>query len=74
PTLDGPVNLTVPSGSQGGAKLRLREKGLPRKKGGARGDLYARLQIRVPEELTERERELFEQLAEASDFDPRNGS
>ncbi len=71
PTLEGPVTLTVPAGSQSGSKLRLRGKGLPTKKSGERADLYARLQVRVPDDLTDRERELFEELAEASSFDPR---
>ncbi|MFW6053888.1 MAG: DnaJ C-terminal domain-containing protein, partial [Persicimonas sp.] len=71
PTLEGPVTLTVPAGSQSGSKLRLRGKGLPTKKSGERADLYARLQVRVPDELTDRERQLFEELAEVSSFDPR---
>jgi curved DNA-binding protein len=71
-TLDGAVTVTVPPGSQSGSKLRLRGKGLP-KKGKKHGDLFARLSIRVPDELSERERELFEELRDASDFDPRGG-
>ena len=42
--------------------LRLRGKGLPRFGGGSRGDLYVRLQIHVPERLSDRQRRLFEQL------------
>ena len=42
--------------------LRLREKGLPPFGGGARGDLYVRIKIHVPERLTDRQRRLFEQL------------
>jgi curved DNA-binding protein len=38
---------------------------------GGRGDLYARVQIVVPKQLDDRERELYEQLAAASRFDPR---
>jgi curved DNA-binding protein len=60
----------VPPGSSSGRKLRLRGEGLPNPRGGA-GDLYATVQIHVPKQLTDRERELFEQLAEVSDFDPR---
>lgn len=70
-TLDGEVTLTIPAGSQSGSKLRLRGKGLPKKAGKKKGNLYARLLVRVPDELSDRERELFEALAEASDFDPR---
>ena len=69
-TLDGPVVLTVPRGTQSGRKLRLRGRGLSKGRGG-RGDLYALARIEVPASLTERERELFEQLARESRFDPR---
>lgn len=70
PTLDGPVLLTVPAGTQSGRKLRLRGRGLANGKGG-RGDLYAIVRIDVPAHLGERERDLFEQLARESRFDPR---
>lgn len=53
PTLDGSVKLTVPPGSQSGQRLRLRGKGAPRPRGGARGDLYVELSIRVPKAPSE---------------------
>jgi curved DNA-binding protein len=71
PTLEGRVSMKVPPGSKGGQKLRLAGKGLPRPGGGA-GDLYAQLNIVVPATLTEREKKLFEELREASRFDPRS--
>jgi curved DNA-binding protein len=71
-TLDGEVKLGIPSGSQSGQKLRLKGKGMPRKRGG-RGDLFAVLKIVVPKELSDTERELFERLREESDFQPRGG-
>ena len=70
PTLEGPVVLTVPAGTRSGRKLRLRERGLTNSRGG-RGHLYAAVRIDVPGTLTERERDLFEQLAQVSDFNPR---
>jgi len=70
PTLDSSVTVKIPAGSSSGRKLRLRGKGFPTPKG-APGDLYAEFKIVVPEELSERERELFEELAEASEFNPR---
>jgi curved DNA-binding protein len=70
PTLDGPVVLTVPAGTRAGRKLRLRGRGLANARGG-RGDLYAAVYIEVPATPTERERELFKELAGASRFDPR---
>lgn len=70
PTLEGPVVLSVPPGSQSGRKLRLRGRGLAKAHGG-RGDQYAIVHIDVPASLTPRERELFEELARESRFDPR---
>jgi len=70
PTLDTPVLLTVPAGTRSGRKLRLRGRGLADGKG-ARGDLYALTHIDVPATLTDRERELFQDLARASTFNPR---
>jgi DnaJ-class molecular chaperone len=70
PTLNGAVEVTVPPGSQGGQKLRLREQGLNRRRGG-RGDEYVRLKIVVPTNPTPAERRLFEQLARESRFNPR---
>jgi curved DNA-binding protein len=70
PTLDGPVLLTVPPGTRSGRKLRLRGRGLANGRGG-HGDLYANVRIDVPTTLSDRERELFNQLADASRFDPR---
>jgi DnaJ-class molecular chaperone len=72
-TLDGLVELTVLAGSQNGQRLRLRGQGLHRRSGG-RGDLYVRLQILVPTQPTPKERELFEQLAAVSSFNPRSGA
>jgi curved DNA-binding protein len=70
PTLDGAVNLRIPAGTTAGRKLRLGGKGLPRPEGSP-GDLYAVAQIVNPTVLTERERELYGELAKASRFEPR---
>jgi curved DNA-binding protein len=70
PTLNGGVRVRIPPGSSSGRRIRLRGKGLSQA-GGGRGDLLAEIRIVVPEQLTERERELFEQLAKASPFRPR---
>jgi curved DNA-binding protein len=69
-TLDGSVNVKVPAGSSSLRDIRLTGKGYP-KGDGARGDMYATLSIRVPSELTDEERKLFEQLAETSRFQAR---
>ncbi len=65
-TMDGAVTLNVPAGTNAGQKLRLKGKGLPSPKGSA-GDLYVRLMIAIPKELSERERELYGQLKQASE-------
>jgi curved DNA-binding protein len=70
PTLTGSARLKVPPGSSSGRRLRLRGQGMPGGTGTA-GDLYAVVKIVVPKKLTRRERELFQQLASTSKFDPR---
>jgi len=62
PTLEGNARLKLPSGTQGGQRFRLRERGLPGVSG-QRGDLYVVVQIALPKKLTEREQEIWEQLA-----------
>ncbi|GAB4173210.1 MAG: DnaJ C-terminal domain-containing protein [Rhodocyclaceae bacterium] len=72
PTLEGKARLKVPAGSRAGQKLRLAGKGLPRPGGRGHGDLYAVIQIAVPPAPSARERELFEELARVSRYDPRS--
>ena len=62
PTLEGIAKLKIPPGTQGGQKFRLRGRGLPGISG-TRGDLYVFVQIQIPKKLTEREREIWSQLA-----------
>jgi curved DNA-binding protein len=71
PTPEGKVSIKVPAGSKAGQKLRVRGRGLPRPKSSEPGDLYAVLQIVTPSVLTEREKNLYRQMAEASSFNPR---
>jgi len=69
PTLGGPVRIKVKPGTQAGQQLRLPKRGLP--KPGAEGDFYAIVQIAVSPAPNEREKELYEELSKASNFDPR---
>lgn len=62
PILGGSVTMKIPAGVQGGQKLRLKGKGLPKNKTD-RGDLYARLDITVPKKPSDQERELYQALA-----------
>ena len=70
PTLGGPVRLKVPPHTHAGQQMRLAGRGLP-KPSGKDGDLYAIVQIAVPTIISERERELFTELAAGSTFNPR---
>jgi len=63
PTLDGEGRLRVPGGTQPGTVLRMKGKGVPRRAGLGRGDLRVQVAIEVPTQLTDRQRELLEQLA-----------
>lgn len=69
-TPTGTARVRVPAGSSSGRRLRLRGRGMP-KRGGGSGDLHAIVKIVVPKELSDRERELYAQLAESSSPDPR---
>ncbi len=70
PTLKESVRIKVPAGAQPDQKLRVRGKGLPGPDGRA-GDLLVKLKIGLPSKISEREKSLWEQLAQASRFDPR---
>jgi DnaJ-class molecular chaperone len=72
PTIDGKAEVKVPTGSQGGQRLRLRGQGL-NKRGGGRGDQYVRLKVVVPTHPTDREKDLYRELNGASHFNPRAG-
>ncbi len=65
PTLEGDRRLKIPAGTQAGQRFRLRDRGLPTASG-ARGDLYVVIQIAIPKSVSEAERKLWEELAQAS--------
>jgi len=54
--------VTIPAGSSGGTKLKLKGLGVE-KKDGTRGDQYILLEIKVPDDLTEKQKELIEEFA-----------
>jgi molecular chaperone DnaJ len=62
PTLEGRVSLTVPAGTQPGNTFRLRGKGIKGLRSGATGDLYLRVQIETPVNLTDHQRDLLKQF------------
>jgi curved DNA-binding protein len=66
-TLDGKVKLKVSPETQNGTKIRLRGKGFPvYKKEGEFGDLIVTFQVKIPTNLTEKQKELFDQLSKLS--------
>jgi curved DNA-binding protein len=62
PTLDGRVTVTIPPGTDSGAKLRLKGKGVPHPSAGAHGDFFVVAKICVPKDLAEDEQARFEEL------------
>lgn len=70
PTLGGKVSLVVKPFTKSGQKLRLAKRGLP-VGGDASGDLYAVVQVVVPDTASEATKALYQQLADQSAFDPR---
>lgn len=65
PTMERPVRLKVPAGSQSGKRFRLSGKGMPKMKGDGNGDLYAKLVITIPTKLNDEQRQLAEQLRDS---------
>ena len=74
PTLtEGTVVMSVPPGTSSGAKLRLRGKGVPDMKTGERGNLLAVIKIVVPKEISDATADIYRQLQETSEENPREG-
>ncbi|MDZ7790539.1 MAG: DnaJ C-terminal domain-containing protein [Xanthomonadales bacterium] len=68
PTLGGKVNLNIPAGSSSGKRMRLKGRGLP---GKPAGDQIITVKVEVPKPGSDRERELYEELAEVSGVNVR---
>lgn len=69
-TMDGSVKLTIPKGAQNGKQLRIKGKGLTRKKGEV-GDIIVTLDVRLPIDLSMDDEQLLKSVAEKLQFDPR---
>jgi len=62
-TLSGQVKVKIESGAQNGKTVRLKSKGMPSYENpGTYGDLYIQLQVQIPDKLTDKQKELFEQI------------
>lgn len=72
PTPNGTITLSVPPGSSGGRKLRLKGQGVQSKEGAA-GDLIIELQIILPTEWDEEAKKMLRQIEETHPLDPRAG-
>ncbi len=72
PTLNGKATVTIPAGTQSGAKLRMKGRGAPDPKGGTPGNMYVHTRIVVPKKPDSKEMKIFEQL-KGLEIDPRAG-
>ncbi len=71
PTLDGVVEYDIPEGTQSGSVFRLRNKGVPFIRGKGRGDQYVKVEVEVPKNLSQRQKEAlrdFEAISEGKNY------
>ena len=61
-TIDKPVKIRIPAGTQAGTLIRLRGQGVQHVRGGGRGDEYVKIQLKVPTKLSRRQKELLDEL------------
>jgi curved DNA-binding protein len=71
PTPKGTVKMNIPAGIKSGQSLRLKGKGWPLAKGG-HTDQLVKIQIVMPKELSDAERECYQKLAQLRSFNPRS--
>ncbi len=72
PTFDGNVIVKIPPKTQAGKTLRIRGKGMPELKGRGSGDIYARIKVVLPKNLTEVQKKNFDKFAESYNENPRD--
>ena len=71
PSIDGHINMKIPPETSSGQKFRLHEQGIFDKDGKKRGDHIVTVFIKMPKNLSQQEKELYEKLAKLRDFNPR---
>lgn len=71
PTIDGFVNMKLPSETQSGQKFKLSSQGIVDSKTGKKGDQMVTVRIEIPKDLTEKEKQLYQELARIRKFNPR---
>ncbi len=72
PTLEGKIDMKIPAGTQPGQKFKLAGKGLPRRTGGY-GDLIVLTRVKIPEDLTSRQKELMDEFSEEENKSKKGG-
>ena len=73
PTLGGRAELKIPAGTQPAKVFRLRGQGLPDLRGYGIGDLYVQVSVSIPKRISDREKQLFQSLAEEEGKQPGGG-
>ena len=64
PTIHGKKKMSIPAGSQSGTQFTLRREGIPSLRGGGRGDMVVRLQVRTPTNLCEEQKKVLKDFDE----------
>jgi molecular chaperone DnaJ len=72
PTLDGQATIRIPAETQSGRVFRLREKGIKPVRGGPTGDLFCRVMVETPVNLTREQKDLLQQFEESLQKDSRH--
>jgi len=73
PTIDGQLSMRIPPETQSGQKFRLAGEGIPDANTAKRGDQLITVRIEIPSSLTQKEKELYMELARLRKFNPRDG-
>ena len=68
PTLDGPVELKIPEGTQTGSKFRMKGRGIPSIRSKVRGDQYVTVNVEVPRNLNSKQKELLREFEEDKNY------
>jgi molecular chaperone DnaJ len=71
PTFEGDHTLKIPAGVQSGQQIPIRNKGVPALRGRGRGDLIVHVEVQIPKKLTQRQRELLEELSSITEVDDK---
>ena len=72
PTLDEPVTLEIPKGTQSGKILRIKGMGLPHLGSTQKGDLLVEVSVRIPSKVTKRQEELLREFDKLEESRPLN--